>query len=128
MARLITNEQATNGQTSDGFDLDMVRAVVTNLLEQGGHTLDDIAMVLKMSPRTLQRRLADCGLTYSQLVDEIRYMLARRLIINQTKMVIIASELGYADAGSFTRAFERWTGMTPQHYRKSFTNGSKTIP
>ena len=119
MGRLLTPEQG-----SHSFDLDVVRAVVVGQLEQGKHNLDEVALVLKMSPRTLQRRLADYGLTYSQFIDEIRYMLARKLIIKQKKMVSIASELGYTDAGSFTRAFERWTGMTPQHYRKKFCNGS----
>ena len=117
-------KRISSDQHNDAFDLDILRALVARYLGVEEHSLDKVAVDLKLSPRTLQRRLADYGLTYTQLVDEVRFMRARKLIINQSKMVNIASELGYTDAGSFTRAFERWTGMTPQHYRKKFCNGS----
>ena len=107
------------------FDLESVRSVIVESLPAGQPTLDHTAQTLEISPRTLQRRLAEMGLSYTQLVDEVRFIKARQLIIEQTKLSDIASSLGYADAGSFTRAFERWTGMPPQQYRKQFYKSSK---
>jgi AraC-like DNA-binding protein len=72
-----------------------------------------------MSVRVLQRRLSEFGLTYSQLVDEVRLELARRLFENsRLNLSDIAQELGYSDAAHFTRAFVRWTGVTPSAFRR----------
>lgn len=109
-------------QSIDILDIEKIRNVVTQLLPSGQPALESTAEILHISPRTLQRRLAELGMTYTQLVDEVRFVMARNLIIQHKKFSDVATQLGYADAGSFTRAFERWTGMTPQHYRKSFTN------
>lgn len=106
------------------FDLEAVRSVIAELLPTGHPTLENAAISLGISPRTLQRRLADDGLTFTQVIDEVRFNTARQLIIKQQKLADVATHLGYADAGSFTRAFERWTGMSPQKYRKQFSGGS----
>ena len=95
-----------------------VRKVIGDLLSKGHFTLDQTAMKMGMSTRTLQRRLAEQGLSYSGLVDEVRFLQARELILYHKKLMDVAIQLGYSDAGSFTRAFERWTGMTPMQYRK----------
>jgi AraC-like DNA-binding protein len=97
-----------------------VREVIGDLLSKGQFTLDQAAIAMEMSARTLQRRLAEQGLSYSGLVDEVRFFQARELILHQKKLMDVAIQLGYSDAGSFTRAFERWTGMTPMQYRKFF--------
>ena len=62
-----------------------------------------------------------------ELIDEVRFLTARQLIIQSEKLADIATHLGYADAGSFTRAFERWTGMSPMKYRKQFCGGSTAV-
>ena len=72
-----------------------------------------------MSVRSLQRRLADFGLTHSRLLDEVRLEAARRLLERtDTSLAQIASDLGYADPANFTRAFQRWTAQTPSAYRR----------
>lgn len=108
----------------NSFDLDSVRTVIGDLLLTGQPTLDLAAKSLGNSPRTLQRRLAEMGLSFSKMIDEERFIKARQLILERNKMSEIATRLGYADAGSFTRAFERWTGMSPQKYRKQFYQGT----
>ena len=102
------------------FHLDEVRDCVSKQFCSGQPSLGVSAQKLRMSPRTLQRRLSEHRLTFTKLADETRFLMARKLIIEHKKMSDIASELGYSDAGSFTRAFERWTGMSPLKYRKQF--------
>ena len=109
-------------QSTELLTIESVRNAIGKLIPKGQATLVQTAEVMGFSARTLQRRLAEQGLSFSHLVDEMRFIKAQELIQQQEKIAEVATRLGYADAGSFTRAFERWTGMTPQHYRKSFTN------
>ncbi len=98
-----------------------LRRLVARMLPEGHPSLSRAARALGMSPRTLQRRLAEAGLCYSALLNEARFERACRLLeIPGERLCDIAAALGYADAGSFTRAFERWAGMSPLRYRKRF--------
>ena len=71
-----------------------------------------------ISERTLQRRLHDAGYSYSELVDEVRYATACGMLKDtQMSMTDIARALGFAHGSNFSRAFHRWSGMTPSTYR-----------
>ena len=71
-----------------------------------------------MSSRSLQRRLADQGTTFSQVLAETRLRLAAGWLKNTDKPIgEIAFDLGYTDASNFTRAFRRQTGAPPQLFR-----------
>jgi AraC-like DNA-binding protein len=71
-----------------------------------------------MSPRTLQRKLAEVKTTYLQLVDETRKDLALRYIQDPRRSVTdITFSLGFSQPSAFTRAFRRWTGSSPSDYR-----------
>ena len=74
-----------------------------------------------MSQRTLQRRLAEYDLTFSDLADQVRYDIAREMLAEASGLSIteIGFQLGYDDPGSFTRAFRRFAGMTPSSFRNS---------
>ena len=109
------------------IDLEALRTVVTELFPSGHPSLENVANSMGISSRTLQRRLANSGLTFTQVIDEARFVTARQLLAKHYKLADIAIQLGYADAGSFTRAFERWTGMTPQKYRNQFGGGSRAV-
>ena len=98
--------------------VDLVRRTIRNLLPHGRVTLARTSDLMGVSERTLQRRLAELGLTFSRMVDDVRLAQAHKLIRQQKKLTEIAKELGYADPGSFTRAFERWMGITPKQYQK----------
>lgn len=75
-------------------------------------------MIVGMSVRTLQRRLAETGVSYSDLVDEVRLASALILIDDRSiKLSEVARKLGYADAANFDRAFRRWTGFSPSQVR-----------
>jgi len=97
-----------------------LRRALPSLVAQGHATATDAARRLGLGARTLHRRLAEEGASFSQLHDESRYSIARQLLSN-TRMPAgqVAARLGYANASAFTRAFIRWSGMAPTKWRAS---------
>jgi AraC-like DNA-binding protein len=94
---------------------------VRNLLIRGADGypgLDEVARELHCSARTLKRKLADYGTTFSALLDEIRLRDAMRLLEGTTLSIDeIAARIGYTDRANFSRAFKRWTGVSPGRRR-----------
>jgi len=91
---------------------------VRAMLREDSPALLDAARSLKMSPRTLKRRLADLGTTYSELRDDQRRQRALLLLDDRSLSISeIAARLGYTELPNFTRAFKKWTGVTPAGYR-----------
>lgn len=85
----------------------------------GTLSLDDMAMQLHLSPRTIHRRLEEEGSSFRAIKDALRRDLAlARLVKTRDPVARIASDLGYTDASAFYRAFVEWTGMAPAHYRR----------
>lgn len=81
-------------------------------------SIADVASALRMSARTLQRRLAAEGVRWNDLVDNARRELALRYVEAGDRAVgEIAYLLGYAELSPFIRAFKRWTGTTPTAMR-----------
>jgi AraC-like DNA-binding protein len=77
-----------------------------------------LARGLGMSDRTLARRLAEHGLTPARLVEELRQQLADKYLAQRAfPLGRITYLLGYSDLSAFTRAFRRWTGLTPSEWR-----------
>ena len=94
------------------------RAAVLERLSSGEGTEEDTAKQLHMSPRTLQRKLAEANITYLKLVDDTRKDLALRYIEDPRRSVTdITFSLGFSQPSAFTRAFKRWTGLSPSEYR-----------
>ena len=78
-----------------------------------------VAHMLHLSPRTLHRRLEDEGSSFQATKDALRRDLAINSLAKTTQgLAQIAAELGFADSAAFYRAFVRWTGMAPAHYRR----------
>ena len=99
--------------------VDEICDLISALLRSGYPTLDQVAGLLKASPRSLQRRLGKEKLTYSELVSRCRLKEAQRLLgKSEERVQDIAAQLGYADASSFSRAFSGWTGGSPRDYRR----------
>ena len=105
-----------------GQDDDLVRKLkhlLSASLNAGIPELSEIAVKLGMGERTLQRRLSDQGVVFSDLVDQTRKNIALEYVRGTTyRLTDIAQMLGYTDASSFTRAFRRWTGQAPNRLRK----------
>lgn len=79
---------------------------------------ESLARRLCLSASTLRRRLAEEGQTYQGLKDSVRRALAVRWLAAQgAAMSDIAERLGYADSSSFYKAFRKWFGCNPGHYR-----------
>ncbi len=88
--------------------------------ESGFAKLPEVARALGLAPRTLKRRLADQGTSYSALLEELAYARAELLLADPALSVAeVASEVGYTDATNFSRAFKRWSGVSPAAYRKA---------
>jgi AraC-like DNA-binding protein len=87
-------------------------------MSSGVPSLDDICEQFGVSRRTLQRRLKEQGIEFSALVEDVRRELALAYMKDSDySMTEISLLVGYAESGSFTRAFRRWTGQSPQQYR-----------
>ncbi|MEL6861329.1 MAG: AraC family transcriptional regulator ligand-binding domain-containing protein [Pseudomonadota bacterium] len=99
-----------------------IRRVVTHVLSEGVPSLSLIASELGMGSRTLQRRLAESGLTFQSLVDLARHELAQNLLRDSDyALAEIAFLTGFSEQSGFTRAFKRWAGQTPRSYRLGVT-------
>ncbi|MFB7718542.1 helix-turn-helix domain-containing protein [Nocardia sp. NPDC056100] len=106
--------------------LENFRDVLLMVLSTGpatGTILDDVAQRLSVSPRTLQRRLAEHGTSGRAEIESVRHDRAVRLLLD-TELPVgsIAGQLGYSDHRAMGRAFRRWTGQTPDAYRRCARN------
>lgn len=82
-------------------------------------SLEQTAARRGVSTRTLKRRLAAQGVSYRQLVDELRRERAETLLRDPSRpLEQVATLLGYTDKASFHRAFRRWSASTPEAYRR----------
>jgi AraC-like DNA-binding protein len=99
----------------------MVHELKSSLLEAGpgqDASLPAAAHRLKLSPRTLQRRLRDEGTSYQEVLDEVRSLWARRMLETDVGLAEVAFTLGFSEPAAFHRAFKRWTGQTPASFRR----------
>lgn len=95
-----------------------VENAIVPLLPHGKATVDEVARQLGVSRRTLARRLSFEGLSFSKLLEDLKLHLAKRYLGDGDLSVSqIAWLLGYREIGAFSRAFKRWTGMTPRDTR-----------
>ncbi|GAB5337182.1 MULTISPECIES: AraC family transcriptional regulator [Pseudomonas] len=84
---------------------------------------EGLAANLCISASTLRRRLADEGQTYQGLKDSVRKELAIVWLAEpHISFAEIAARLGFADASSFYKAFRKWSGSNPGHYRSLILN------
>lgn len=98
---------------------EQVKRRIHLLLGSGDISAERVAGPMNISQRHLRRKLSQEGTSYEQLTDEVRCEAALRMIADgQLSLTSIAYELGFLDPSSFTRAFRRWTDMSPTAYRR----------
>ena len=118
LRRLLQKQIDALAARYDGDFPDQVRGVLRTALLTGQTKADQIAALFSMHSRTLNRRLMDFGVSFQQLVDEGRFEIARQMLeTTDMEASEIAAALHYADASAFTRAFRRWSGITPALWR-----------
>ncbi len=94
-----------------------VENAIAPLLPHGKASAAEIARRLGLSQRTLARRLAGEGLSFSQILHELKLDLATRYLREGLTVSRIAWLLGYHEVSAFTHAFKRWTGKSPRQLR-----------
>ncbi|WP_417686872.1 AraC family transcriptional regulator [Pseudidiomarina gelatinasegens] len=100
-----------------------VRHSIRQQLLQGITRQDMVAEHLGMTSRTLQRKLSHEGVSYQQLLDEVRQKMAEDYLCNSELAIPdIALRLGYSETTSFHRKFKAVTGKTPGEFRQFETN------
>ena len=113
-------ESDLSQQLADKSLKEQVKGTLKKFLAGQRPRLEDVALELRVSTRTLQRRLLAERVTFQNLVEEARrelaqhYLLESSLELNETAYL-----LGYEDPNSFFRAFHRWEGITPGEWRSA---------
>jgi AraC-like DNA-binding protein len=111
---------------------EIVKWIIKRSLDGGRPDVQIIAGELRMSERTLQRRLTEEGTSYKHLLSEARHEKAREYLTDPSLDIKeVAFLLGYEEKSSFYRAFRLWEGDTPSNWRAEqlgITEGSQDLP
>ena len=99
--------------------LPQVYRALRKLMLENRHSGDEVAHMLGMHRRTLNRRLKERGTTFQEILDEVRFEVARDLLANSDiQLDDVAAALGYAAVTPFMRTFRRWSGTPPGRWRR----------
>jgi AraC-like DNA-binding protein len=101
--------------------VERVEDYVRGSLHSGNCSIEHCAKKFGTSVRTLQGNLSGHGLRFSDILEKQRIEFAKTYLERRHHSLDeVASMLGYSEQSSFGRAFKRWTGATPQRYRRQF--------
>jgi AraC-like DNA-binding protein len=102
---------------------EQVKAILKGSIAGQRPAIQDVARELRMSARTLQRRLGEDGVTFQQLTEEARRELAHHYLLHSSlELNETAYLLGYEDSNSFFRAFHKWEGTSPGQWKSNHAN------
>ncbi|TNC91632.1 MAG: hypothetical protein CSH36_08660 [Thalassolituus sp.] len=102
-------------------DLPTLMQITQYLRSRSGNFpgLEELAAQFNSEPRALRRYLESQGSSYRELLEDAKCAMAKDLLMNNAYGIsAIADELGYQGGGNFSRAFRRWTGVSPAEYRQ----------
>jgi AraC-like DNA-binding protein len=103
----------------EGSTLMEIRRALAYNLERGNCTLTFLSRELGKSCRSLQREIQANGMTFRELLDNLRLERASMLLKERLPITEVAMKLNFADTSSFCRAFHRWSGQSPLNYRRA---------
>ena len=107
-------------QLGDESLKEQAKAILKKVLAGQRPRLEDVAVELRVSARTLQRRLLEEGITFHNLVEEARREMAQHYLRQSSlELTDTAYLLGYEDPNSFIRAFHKWEGTSPGEWRST---------
>jgi AraC-like DNA-binding protein len=131
MTQLLTGDCPELAQVNDNIIIgylakldksDVITGVTQKIIEflpDGDCTRDRVASALCMSPTKLQLKLSQRGTHFQQLLDDTRKELACSYLRQASRPVTeVTFLLGFSDTSNFTRAFKRWTGLSPTDFRQ----------
>lgn len=125
------NEQAIVRLMEKANSLDLPTRVYAKLVEklpEGECTREMMAEMMNMSPSSFYQKLKESGRTYQDILDETRLALARNYMRQSTISTSeIAYLLGFHDSSNFSRAFRRWTGLSPSDYRQKLDESTEAL-
>ena len=102
-----------------------IENAVAQLLPHGRSQVADVCSQIGVSSRTMSRRLAAEGVTFAEVLDDLRHDLAKRYLREPDLPICeIAWLLGYRETSSFDHAYRRWTGTRPRRVR---ANSKSTV-
>lgn len=117
-------QQIIEQQIPTSFEVNISSQIEKLLLrhpELMGKGIDRIALRLNLHPRTLQRRLQQDGVMYCDILSRCRYEVAASVLKSEDcNIESLSKTLGFSDRHSFTRAFKRWTGLSPREFNRQF--------
>ncbi len=121
MSEQLRNENTAGAWKSSAPAPDFIESIRQAIETLSGTDYPNVRMTAAfagLSVRTLQRRLAQAGVSHDLLVAQARFATAAA-VLKQTnaKILDLALDLGYSDHANFTRAFQRWAGCSPRQYR-----------
>ena len=100
--------------------VDNVEQAIQSLLGINQISLETIAELLDIAPKTMQRMLSAEGKTFSDILEKVRISSAKRMLVDTNMRIVqIAKCLDYSSNPAFTLAFKRWEGLSPTQYRKA---------
>ncbi|MDR3418519.1 MAG: AraC family transcriptional regulator [Nevskia sp.] len=106
--------------------IERIRTVFSRKLELEQCDLEDVARELSVPARRLRFELARAGTSFSQLLSDFRFALARKLLRSTSEPIEhIVYLTGFSEPSTFYRAFKRWSGMTPVQYREQKRAGAQ---
>jgi AraC-like DNA-binding protein len=115
----------TIGTPTDVTMVVRVRELIEVLLPTGRCSIVQVARSLGVDRRTVHRRLADSGETFSSLLNAVRAELAERLVPNPRRSLTeIAEELGFSEPSAFSRWFRGQFGCSPKEWRSRAQAGA----
>ena len=116
-AEALIRWRRSDGSTMDagGFMPSIDRTPLSGLITYW--VIDTVAAELKLSERSLRRRLTDEQTSFRDLLQEARKERAQTILSKPgISLAVAAEQLGYSDTAAFSRAFKEWTGVSPGRF------------